>query len=118
MRDDIFISRVAPGLKQTTVLPAPLRRKVLSETDSQMALVADVHTDTNAQVALEEAVGTPFLLTVTMPLGGKSTTFHGAVFSYYEFKQPMKDRLTDEAWQKLLADPGKRPERPSWFPSK
>ncbi|GAI53387.1 unnamed protein product [marine sediment metagenome] len=26
----------------------------------------------------------------------------GPVFSYYEFKQPMGDRLTDEAWREIL----------------
>ena len=26
----------------------------------------------------------------------------GPVFSYYEFKQPMDDRLTDEAWREIL----------------
>jgi hypothetical protein len=40
----------------------------------------------------------------------------GPVFSYYEFKQPMSDRLTDEAWQELLASPAK-PDRPRWFQS-
>jgi hypothetical protein len=45
------------------------------------------------------------------------TEFHGAVFSYYEFKQPMSERLTDEAWQEMLADPSKRPSLPSWAPA-
>jgi hypothetical protein len=40
----------------------------------------------------------------------------GAAFSYYEFKQPVSDRLTDEAWQKMLAD-NKAPEAPSWTKS-
>jgi len=118
-QDDQFISRVAQALKKTTILPEELREKVTSEADAQMALIADVHTDTNAKKVLEEGVGTPFLLTVQMPLRGKSgklTEFHGAVFSYYEFKQPMDDRLTDEAWQEMLAGPSKRPSLPSWVP--
>jgi heme oxygenase len=36
------------------------------------------------------------------------------VLSYYEFKQPMNDRLTDEAWRDLLAWPEK-PARPGWY---
>jgi len=114
--DHKFLHNVAAALKATTVLPPDLAKKVLSETDAKMALIADVHTDTNVKLVLEEGVGTPFLLTVTMPLGGRTTTLHGAVFSYYEFKQPMGDRLTDEAWQKMLADSSKRPAPPSWVP--
>jgi len=38
----------------------------------------------------------------------------GPVLSYYEFKHPMSDRLTDEAWQDLLDSPDK-PERPKWY---
>ena len=110
-----FIRDVAANLRATTILPAKLRAQVLSETDAQMALIADVHTDTNVQVVLEEAVGTPFLLTVRMPLGGKVIELRGAVFSYYEFKQPMKDRLTDEAWQERLAEASKRPALPAWL---
>ena len=111
-----FIHDVAGAMKRTTVLPAALRRKVLSETDTKMALVADVHTDTNAGKVLEEGVGMPFLLIVDMPLAGEKTRLHGGVFSYYEFKQPMKERLTDEQWQEMLKTPGKRPSLPEWYP--
>jgi hypothetical protein len=114
--DYAFLRGAAASLKAATVLPAELRRKVLSETDSKMALIADVHTDTNVEKVLEEGVGTPFALTVRMPLGGEMTTLHGAVFSYYEFKQPMKDRLTDEAWQQMLSKPSQCPALPRWLP--
>ena len=115
-KDHQLIHGVAGLLKATTVLPPELRKKILSETDSRMALIADVHTDNNTKQVLEEGVGTPFLLTVRMPLNGSMTTLNGAVFSYYEFKHPMKDRLTDEAWQKILADASKRPAPPAWCP--
>lgn len=37
----------------------------------------------------------------------------GPVMTYYEFKQPMQDRLTDEKWrEKLRSEP---PERPEWY---
>jgi hypothetical protein len=32
--------------------------------------------------------------------------------SQYEFKQPIKDRLTDEQWRKMLE--AKKPKRPEW----
>jgi hypothetical protein len=37
----------------------------------------------------------------------------GGVYSYYEFPQPVSNRLTDEAWRKMLND-GTAPARPSW----
>ncbi len=37
----------------------------------------------------------------------------GPVFSYHEFKQPMKDRLTDEAWQSMLKQ-RKAPSLSKW----
>jgi len=113
--DDAFIARAAGRLKATTVLPHELRKKVLSETDSKMALIADVHTDNNSKKVLEEGVGAPFLLSVRMQLAGKMTTLQGAVFSYYEFKHPMDDRLTDEAWQKMLETAAARPKLPEWY---
>ena len=38
----------------------------------------------------------------------------GPVFSYYEFKQPMSDRLTDEEWKTLL-ETGQQPLPPQWI---
>jgi hypothetical protein len=37
----------------------------------------------------------------------------GAVYSYYEFLQPLSNRLTDEAWRAML-DAGQQPDRPVW----
>ena len=45
------------------------------------------------------------------PGEGQPTEFWGAVFDCYEFKHPMDDRLTDEAWQEMK----ERPERPAWY---
>jgi len=38
------------------------------------------------------------------------------VFSYYEFKQLMSDRFTDEAWKQQL-EQGQQPSRPIWTQS-
>ena len=111
-----WIASVAGQLKSATVLPPGLRERILSETDSRMALIADVHTNNNAKKVLEEGVGTPFILTVNMKLEGKPVTLNGAVFSYYEFKWPMDDRLTDEKWQQMLEKEDGRPALPSWYP--
>ena len=39
----------------------------------------------------------------------------GPVFSYYEFKQPLKDRLTDEKWREILKF--NLPQQPEWLPN-
>ncbi len=85
-------------------------------------LVADVHTHTAEGNVLEEAVGYVDLIIVACPslhrtpYGADGSIFlaAGPVLSYYEFKHPMSDRLTDEAWQDLLDSPN-RPERPKWY---
>ena len=54
-----------------------------------MAVVADVHTDSNSQQALEEGVGDAFPIYVLVPVEGKLTLTKGGVFSYYEFTVPL-----------------------------
>jgi hypothetical protein len=83
------------------------------ETDEGMAVIADVHTDGNSSQVLEEGVGYPFEIYVIVKLKGNLVMTRGGGFSYYEFKHPMNDRLTDEAWQAMLkgANP---PALPQW----
>jgi len=77
-------------------------------------LVADVHTDGNTKKVLEEGVG--YLKTMIVAYQhpeGHILLGVGPVFSYYEFKQPMEDRLTDEGWRKILdSNP---PLQPEWI---
>jgi hypothetical protein len=75
-----------------------------------MALVADVHTDSNAGKVLEEGVGDAFHIYVVVMVEGERVVATGGVFSYYEFKRSMSDRLTDEAWQETSP----KPDRPGW----
>jgi hypothetical protein len=79
-------------------------------------IVADVHTDPNANMCLEE--GTGYIRTVIvickLPNGGLQA-FAGPAFSYYEFKHPVSDRLTDEKWRKMLRS--KPPALPDWTSS-
>jgi hypothetical protein len=81
--------------------------------DQYTTIVADVHTDPNTYMVLEEGVGSvnPILVAYTVP-DGRIIVGAGPVFSYYEFKHPMDDRLTDEMWEKLLRN--NPPERPEW----
>ena len=80
-------------------------------------LVADVHTDGNQKACLEE--GTGYLRWMVAACTTSSDMVFlavGPVLSYYEFKQPMGDRLTDEKWRELL-DGGQNPAEPSWTAS-
>ncbi|HEX7556830.1 MAG TPA: DUF3160 domain-containing protein, partial [Leptolinea sp.] len=61
---------------------------------------------------LEAAVGKVDRIYVVVPINGKLQIAQGGVFTYYEFKQPRSDRLTDEAWrQKLASSP---PDLPAY----
>jgi len=76
-------------------------------------IVADVHTDGNTKQVLEEGVGYVDLIVVAYKLpDGRILIGAGPVMSYYEFKQPMSERLTDEAWRDMLA--ASPPEKPEW----
>jgi hypothetical protein len=78
-------------------------------------LIADVHTDANTGKVLEEGVGFIDLIVVAWSDTRGVHLAAGPELSYYEFKQPMSDRLTDEAWTRMLeAGP---PERPEWVGS-
>jgi hypothetical protein len=78
-------------------------------------LVADVHTNSQEALVVEEAVGKVDLMVVACPAADGSVFLAvGPVLSYYEFKHPMADRLTDEAWRTML-DTAQEPARPAWY---
>ncbi|MBM4446482.1 MAG: DUF3160 domain-containing protein [Chloroflexi bacterium] len=84
----------------------------------ETTIVADVHTDTNtpAQV-LEEGVGYVDLILVAYKVpDGRTIIGAGPTLSYYEFKQPIDSRLTDEQWKEMLKS-GQAPPRPAWTSS-
>lgn len=86
--------------------------------DKFIAVVADVYTyqGEGKQVALEEAVGYGDEIYVVVEFDGYLYLARGATLSYYEFEQPINERLTDEEWQAQVKD-GKLPERPEWTQS-
>lgn len=90
-----------------------LEGSICDETDEGMAVVADVHTDSNTNHCLEEGVGYPFEVYVAVKIKDEIVLTRGAGFSYYEFKHPMADRLSDEAWQDILVSDNP-PEIPRW----
>ena len=78
-----------------------------------MAIVADVHTDPNTAQCLEEGVGYPLEIYVIVNENGHVRLTRGAVFSYYEFQQPLANRLNDEQWREMLIG-DVPPELPEW----
>jgi hypothetical protein len=84
----------------------------------ETTIVADVHTDTNEPAeVLEEGVGYVDLILVAYKVpDGRTIIGAGPTLSYYEFKQPINNRLTDEAWKEMLKS-GQTPPRPTWVSS-
>lgn len=88
--------------------------ELVSDTDKDMAVVADVHTADGS--CLEEATGRAATIYVVVPIEGKLYLTRGAVYTHYEFDWPISDRLTDEKWQKMLQS-GKTPTMAEWIKS-
>ncbi len=65
------------------------------------ALVVDIATDPNGSV-LEMATGDPAVIYVAVPVEGKLRIAQGCVYSFYQFVQPISDRMTDKQWRRKL----------------
>jgi len=96
-----FIKGIGGTLENLVTFSATETEKITSETDTKMEIIADVHTDGNTAQVLEEGVGKPMNLLVVVKESGDLYLTSGAIFSYYEFKHPVSDRLTDERWQQM-----------------
>jgi len=89
------------------------RRTQLDEA-MKTTIVADVHTDQNSGKVLEEGTGWVDLIVVCyLQPDGRLVLGAGPVLSYYEFKHPMADRLTDQKWRRMLRT-NRTPQRPEW----
>ncbi len=82
----------------------------------QAAVVADVATNPNSGLVLEEGVGRVFDIYVVVPIENRLVLAKGGVFSHYEFTQPLNSRLTDAQWRTML-DSGNTPSRAPWTDS-
>ena len=89
----------------------------VNDMGKETTIIADVHTDTNTNKVLEEGVGYVDLIIVAYKVpDGRIIAGAGPVFSYYEFKHPIDDRLTDEQWKDMLQN-GEEPDSPDWINS-
>jgi hypothetical protein len=84
----------------------------------ETSMVADVHTDANPpEQVLEEGVGYVELALVAYEVpDGRIILGAGPTLSYYEFKQAIDQRLTDEQWKGML-EQGQQPPGPDWVSS-
>lgn len=89
--------------------------EITSETDKNMAIIADFHTVAPNEFSdggyMEAGVGPAYEIYVVVPIDGKLYLTRGAVFSYHEFIS--NERLTDEKWQQIIKD-NSQPPMPEW----
>lgn len=72
-----------------------------------LAAVADVHTDGNSGQVLQVAVGGPAGIEATVD----GVAHAAVVFACFEFRQPVAERLTDEAWRAEAGSEARRAAR-------
>lgn len=65
------------------------------------AIVADIATDPNGY-CLEVGTGKPLEIKVIVQVDGQLKIASGPVYSFYQFEQPLSDRLTDEQWRQKI----------------
>ncbi len=91
------------------------------------AIVADVATDPNGS-CLELGTGHVNTIIVLVEVDGVKKFAWGKVYSFYQFEQPISERLTDKKWRQMLGiemqddgsyspDPDKVPKEEDWTKS-
>jgi len=97
-----WISRIADSLSNMVLTHTD--GGTLDDVNSlRMALVADVFTNGETGKVLETAVGIPYRLYIPLNdgQGGKRIAI-GYGFSYYEFQQPISQRLNNDEWKEIV----------------
>lgn len=81
--------------------------------DHPSALISDIATDPNG-TCLEVATGKPSIIYVAVYFDGQIRICSGTVYSFYEFEQPISNRLTDQQWREMLDQYDNPPQLPEW----
>ena len=90
-------------------------------------VIADIATDPNGSV-LEVGTGGVDEVYVVFPIDGKLHVAKGGAYSFYQFEQPIDERLTDSEWRDRLSgghldddwnwvENEKAPDKPEWTKS-
>lgn len=74
---------------------------IVSSQECPAAVVVDIATDPNGEV-LEAATGNPSAIYVVVKVDGSLRIARGSVYSFYQFVQPLSERLTDSKWRILM----------------
>ncbi|MFX1514880.1 MAG: DUF3160 domain-containing protein [Promethearchaeota archaeon] len=111
-----FINNFGEEISAIATFHGPEAGPWAGKADERMAIIADVHTDPNSGQVLEVGTGDPYVIYVLVQdHNGNLRLTRGGTFSYYEFKHPMANRLSDEEWHQILdSDP---PSLPEWLSS-
>ncbi|MCR5502479.1 MAG: DUF3160 domain-containing protein [Lachnospiraceae bacterium] len=78
-------------------------------------IVADIATDPNGQV-LEVGTGSAQTIYVVFPIDGELHIGSGSVYSFYQFIQPIDERMTDSEWRDRLSG-GHLDDDWNWVPN-
>ena len=74
----------------------------LSTNDFPAAIVADVATDPDSGTCLELGTGEASIIYVVVEVDGHLKLASGTCFSFYQFEQPVSERLTDSEWRRSM----------------
>jgi len=115
--DDFEKLRLEAGRLDYILRPLPNEEQI--ENNARSALIADVHTDVVKGQIMYEATGIPNYIYVVVKDSNGTRLTKGLVFSYFEFNNPLGERLTDEAWREInyTQDKSKLPLAPDWSAS-
>lgn len=73
----------------------------VAPTEIPASLVTDIATDPNGTV-LELGCGRPANILVVVPVDGTLRIASGVVYNFYQFEQPLSERLTDNQWRYMI----------------
>ena len=73
-------------------------KEYIDSREFPMALVTDIATDPNGS-CLQLGIGGASTIYVIFPIDGQLHIGRGGVFNFYQFEQPISDRLTDKEWR-------------------
>lgn len=76
-------------------------------------LVTDIATDPNGRV-LQVATGMPAEIWVIVPVDGQLRLVNGMVYDFYQFEQPLTNRLTDSEWEQMVRYGEQQIDKPWW----
>ena len=79
--------------------------------DFPAAIITDIATDPEGRV-LQIGTGAVTTIYVVVPLDGTLRLASGGVYSFYQFAQPIDQRLTDTTWRQML---GIAPTDDGWY---